>query len=60
VEPQDRGKGLALFTASFDFGILVGSIIYGNIAEHLGYPKMYLIASVVVLVAAAIARLFRN
>ena len=60
VEPQDRGKGLALFTAAFDFGVMIGSIVYGSVAEHLGYPKMYLIASVVVLVSAAIARLFRN
>jgi MFS family permease len=60
VEQQDRGKGLALFTAAFDFGVMIGSIIYGNIAEHLGYPKMYLIASIVVLAAAAIARSFRN
>jgi MFS family permease len=60
VQQQDRGKGLALFTAAFDFGVMVGSIVYGNIAEHLGYPKMYLIASVVVLAAAVIARSFRN
>jgi MFS family permease len=60
VEQQDRGKGLALFTAAFDFGVMVGSIVYGTVAENLGYPKMYLIASVVVLAAAVIARSFRN
>jgi predicted MFS family arabinose efflux permease len=60
VEQQDRGKGLALFTAAFDFGVMVGSIVYGSVAEHLGYPKMYLIASVVVLGSAVLARRFRN
>jgi MFS family permease len=60
VNPQDRGKGLALFTASFDLGVMVGSFAYGGIAGWLGYSNMYIIASAVVLLAALIARSFRN
>ncbi|UCD59341.1 MAG: MFS transporter [Candidatus Hydrogenedentota bacterium] len=60
VKPQDRGKGLALFTASFDLGVMAGSFAYGAVADLLGYSRMYLVASAVVLVAALIARLFRN
>ena len=60
VKPQDRGKGMALFTASFDLGVMAGSFAYGAIAERLGYSGMYFIAAAVVLVAAAIARRFRN
>jgi len=60
VKPQDRGKGLALFTAAFDFGVLRGSLVYGNVAEHLGYAWMYTIAAAVILLSAVIARSFRN
>ena len=60
VKPEDRGKGLALFTASFDFGVMTGSFAYGTIAEHLGYSSMYIVAAAVVLVAAAVGRLIKN
>ncbi len=60
VKPQDRGKGLALFTASFDLGVMAGSFAYGTVAEQIGYSRMYLAASGIVLISAAIARSFRN
>lgn len=60
VKPQDRGKGLALFTASFDAGVMAGSFLYGAVAELIGYSHMYLVASAVVLVAGGIARFFRS
>ena len=60
VKPQDRGKGLALFTASFDLGVMTGSFVYGVVAEQMGYSRMYMIAAVVVLISAVIARRFRN
>ncbi len=60
VKPQDRGKGLALFTASFDFGVMTGSFVYGAVAEQIGYSHMYMVAGGVILIAAAIAHFFRN
>jgi len=60
VEPQDRGKGLALFTASFDLGVMAGSFAYGAVAGRIGYARMYLVAAVGALIAAFIARSFRN
>ncbi len=60
VKSQDRGKGLALFTASFDLGVMTGSFVYGAVAERIGYSRMYFVAAAVVLFAAAIARRFRN
>jgi len=60
VHPQDRGKGLALFTASFDTGVMAGSFTYGAVAVHIGYAHMYVVAAAVMLVAIAIARFFRN
>jgi MFS family permease len=60
VKPEDRGKGLALFTASFDLGVMAGSFAYGGVADLIGYSRMYLLASAVVLVSVGIARFFRN
>jgi MFS family permease len=60
VKPQDRGKGLALFTASFDLGVMAGSFGYGIIAEMIGYSQMYLFASGIMMVSVAIAFFFKN
>jgi len=60
VKPQDRGKGLALFTASFDLGVMAGSFAYGAVAQTVGYAHMYVVAAVVMLISVGIARLFRN
>lgn len=60
VKQQDRGKGLALFTASFDLGVMAGSFLYGYVAQQIGYAHMYLVAACGVLVAVGIARKFRN
>jgi predicted MFS family arabinose efflux permease len=60
VKPQDRGKGLALFTASFDLGVMGGSFLHGAVAGQFGYARMYLVAAAFVLIAVGIARSFRN
>jgi MFS family permease len=60
VKPQDRGKGLALFTASFDLGVMAGSFAYGIVAGFIGYSQMYLFASAVMLLAIVIAMFFKN
>jgi MFS family permease len=60
VTPQDRGKGLALFTAAFDLGVMTGSFIHGTVAEHIGYSYMYVVASSVILIAAVVARSLKN
>ncbi len=60
VKEQDRGKGLALFTAAFDTGVMAGSFAYGAVAERIGYSHMYLVAAGVVLISTGIARFFRN
>lgn len=60
VKPQDRGKGLALFTASFDLGVMAGSFAYGFVAEFIGYSHMYFFAAGIMLVSVVIACLFKN
>lgn len=60
VKPQDRGKGLALFTASFDLGVTAGSFAYGAVARQIGYSNMYLVGAGVALIAVIIARFFKN
>jgi MFS family permease len=58
VKPQDRGKGLALFTASFDFGVMAGSFVYGAVAGFIGYSHMYFFAAAVMLISAVIICFF--
>jgi MFS family permease len=40
----NRGTTLALFTALFDLGVLVGGPLFGFVIERLGFPWMFAIA----------------
>ncbi len=60
VKPQDRGKGLALFTASFDLGVMAGSFGYGTVADIIGYNQMYFFAAGIMLISVALAYFFKN
>ena len=51
VENTDRGSrgsAMALFTAVFDLGHMVGPAVFGVVAETFGYPGMFLSAAAVV------------
>jgi MFS family permease len=43
----DRGKAFAICSASFTLGGMLGSFIYGLVAEYQGFPIMYLSAGLV-------------
>ena len=55
---SDRGSAMALFTAIFDAGILVGSPLLGLIVEHTSYRTMYLVAAVMPVAGTAIFHLW--
>jgi MFS family permease len=38
---ENRGTTLALFTALFDFGVLVGGPLFGLVIERLGFSAMF-------------------
>jgi MFS family permease len=49
----DRGSALALFTALFDLGLLIGGPVLGWIIAAAGYPAMYTTATVALAAGTA-------
>ena len=45
---------MAIFTALFDTGVLVGGPIFGLVIGAAGYPPMFALAAIVVLVGSAV------
>lgn len=45
VSPQRRGAAMASFSSAFEFGIALGSIVFGIVAQFTGYQTMFLISS---------------
>ncbi len=45
ARPTERGAALAIYTALFDAGTLVGGPALGAVIEHLGYRAMFLCAA---------------
>lgn len=55
---SERGAALAIYTALFDGGTLLGGPIWGALSEHVSYAAMFAAAACLVLVGAAIQRTF--
>ena len=51
---NERGAALALYTALFDSGTLLGGPLFGAIAERVNYAAMFLTASAMVLAGLVI------
>jgi MFS family permease len=54
ARPENRGSAVAMFTALFDLGALIGGPSLGYIARGPGYPAMFVTASLVCLAATAL------
>ena len=50
----DRGSAMAIYTALFDVGVLLGGPSLGFVIERAGYPAMYAVAAVLVFLGTAI------
>ncbi len=56
-EPQDiRGKIMGIFTGSIDSGFFLGSILFGYIGNWFGYPVLFLIAGLILLLGYGVSR----
>lgn len=55
---SERGAAIALFTAVFDVGTLVGGPLFGVTVESFGYPPMYALAGGVAVTGAVIFALW--
>jgi MFS family permease len=57
--PQgEKGKGFSICSMSFTVGGMIGSFVYGVVAEHRGYPFMYALAGLVCVLGFIIFALF--
>ncbi len=56
-EPQDiRGKIMGIFTGGIDSGIFLGSILLGYIGKWFGYPVLFLVAGLILLMGCGVYR----
>jgi MFS family permease len=56
-EPQDiRGKIMGIFTGGIDSGMFLGSISLGYIGKWFGYPVLFLIAGLILLMGCGLYR----
>jgi MFS family permease len=51
AETRERGRALGAFSTALLLGSAVASFLFGVVAEHLGYRPVFLIASIIALVA---------
>ncbi|VAX29806.1 hypothetical protein MNBD_NITROSPIRAE01-47 [hydrothermal vent metagenome] len=48
---NERGRSMALFTLLFDVGFFIGAPLWGYVAQHFGYPAMFILSAANVLLA---------
>lgn len=54
ASPQERGAALAMFTALFDIGLLIGGPMYGAILQRTDYTTTFMVAAAVATAATVI------
>jgi predicted MFS family arabinose efflux permease len=54
-----RGRGLAVFMLTFQFGIAGGAAIWGTVASNIGLPRTFMAAAILMAASTALAPLFR-
>jgi MFS family permease len=54
AQPDERGSAIALFTALFDLGVLLGGPSFGISARYAGYPTTFALAGGVCLMATVV------
>ena len=50
----ERGVALAIFTALFDLGVLIGGPLLGTVAQSAGYSAMFYTSMTLVLIGAVV------
>lgn len=54
AQPDERGSAIALFTALFDLGVLLGGPCFGISARYAGYPITFALAGGICIIATAV------
>ncbi|MDD3015709.1 MAG: MFS transporter [Lactococcus chungangensis] len=60
VSDQQRGRATAIFSASLDVAYGSGAMIWGFVAMHVGFEKMYMISGVFVALSLGIVVKYRK
>lgn len=60
ARPENRGGANATYTASFDFGAIIGGVIWGGVAAVTGYRVMYMLAAALVLTAIFLIPVYKK
>jgi predicted MFS family arabinose efflux permease len=54
AQPDERGSAIALFTALFDLGVLLGGPCFGVSARYAGYPVTFALAGALCITATLV------
>ena len=54
AQPDERGSAIALFTALFDLGVLLGGPCFGVSARYGGYPATFALAAALCMSATLV------
>lgn len=60
ARPEERGSAISMFTALFDFGLLIGGPMFGAIVLLAGYPGTFAVAAVLVGCATLVFRVWER
>lgn len=60
ARPEERGSAISMFTALFDFGLLIGGPMFGAVVGAVGYPGTFAFAASLVVVATIVFRIWEQ
>jgi MFS family permease len=60
ARPEERGSAISMFTALFDFGLLIGGPTFGAVVMLFDYPGTFAFAATIVLVATVVFRIWER
>lgn len=60
ARPEERGSAISMFTALFDFGLLIGGPMFGAVVMLVDYPGTFAFAATLVVVATVVFRIWER
>ncbi|MFV8750242.1 MFS transporter [Nannocystaceae bacterium ST9] len=60
ARPEERGSAISMFTALFDFGLLIGGPMFGAVVMLVDYPGTFAFAAMLVVVATVVFRVWER
>jgi MFS family permease len=60
ARPEERGSAISMFTALFDFGLLIGGPTFGAVVMLVDYPATFAFAAMMVVVSTLVFRVWER